>query len=81
MNYDYEDFMMASMMDATGDDKESERVRVVPYPFGGFIVYVMLSEGGEFLGISEIKTSAQFLSSRQKLDRLDYLDVEEFYQD
>ena len=81
MSYNDEDFIMASSLAATGSDKESERFRIVPYPFGRFVVYVKLNERGEFLGISEIKLSTQFLSSKQKLDRLDYLDVEEFYQD
>lgn len=81
MNSYEEDDSERPIGEITGSIEEPGRFRIVAYPFDRFVVYVKLDEKDQFIGITEIKLNQQFLSSKQKLASMSFVDVEEFYKD
>ena len=68
----------------TGAHSLATEAIVLKYPFDRYEVGVLVSQSGEFLGITEISVNKDFLAHVQRLvalGGLGYHDVDEFYKD
>lgn len=65
----------------TGSLDIPEERKTVVCRVGQYEIKVLLTLSNEFLGISEVKISRDFLSSQQKLATPGYIDAGEYYRD
>lgn len=67
--------------EATGDMTEDYGYKTISYPFDRYEIKVKVTSTNEFVGITEVKINKDFLSHRQRIGTLSYLDVDEYYRE
>ncbi len=67
-------------INVTGDEGLYNDFKIIEYPFGNYTIKVKLAPSNEFLGITEIELTKDFLDLKQKITTRGYLDIEEYYQ-
>lgn len=58
----------------------TEEIKYINFPFGKFDITIKLTKNNEFIGISELKISRDFLAKKKKLPAK-FFDVEKYYKD
>lgn len=81
MTYQEDSSLTSSARQVTGGAEGPGRFRIVAYPFDRYVIYVKLDDSNRFIEITQVAVNKQFLSDKQKLASMSYLDVEEYYRE
>lgn len=71
---------LASATTATGQAHES-KARVIRSVVGPYIIDVFIDDMDRFLGIKDIKTSADFRTIQNRLSSIGTIDADDLYKD
>jgi hypothetical protein len=82
MIYDIKDIDYDTLRNqGTGGHLDQENNRIIEYPFGKYLVKVLVTSSNEFIGIVELQINKDFRSYKQKISNVGFHDVDEFYQE
>jgi hypothetical protein len=55
--------------------------KTITYPFRNYVLKILTSLDGKFIGVTEISIAKEFLNHQQKIGSARSHDLEEFYKD